>query len=240
MRSGMWRAVILGAALLLASCAVSRAGEHIPDEAVAQRVASLLGTEFSPERIAVTVLDSRLYAEMTGAVISDIRIDSMKIEAITSNRDVVLSGDAEALASLIGYSKGEMIMLEKDVNDYFAKNESGGFSKLVFDFLPGSFKAEGLFSADFLFKLRIRLAATGTLGLASDGINLSDTAIFIEGVKQPNFITEQIVSGINPLIAWSDIPFKVEFKSVDIEDTRAVMSGGPKKFRGGSTAVWEK
>ncbi|GHV27366.1 hypothetical protein FACS1894167_02260 [Synergistales bacterium] len=240
MKNRIWYAVILAVVMLSASCAPLRAGEHISDEVVARKVASLLGKEFTPERITVTVLDSRLYAEMTGGVISDIRIDSMKIEALISNRESVLSDDAEALASLIGYSKGEMVMLEKDVNEYFAKNESGGFSKLVFDFLPGSFKAEGLFSADFLFKLRIRLAANGTLGLASDGINLSGVAIFIEGVKQPSFITEQIVSGVNPLIAWRDIPFKVEFKTVTIEDTRAVMSGNPKKFPGGSTAVWKK
>lgn len=92
---------------------------------------SLLGEKFTPESVSVTVKDSYAFAEMKGGVISKIRMDTMKLDAILINRDKPLSDDVKSLSSLIGYSKGELVLLEKDVNDYFKKNTSSGFSNLV-------------------------------------------------------------------------------------------------------------
>ena len=159
--------------------------ENCFDSVVANHVADLLYDKFKPEGLFVTVRDSRAYAEMKGAVISDIRIDTMRLDALLVNLDKPLVNDVDSLASLIGFSRGELVLAEKDVNDFFKKNDTKGFSKLVFDFTPKGFLAKGIFSADFIVTFRIRLAATGFLALKSDGVHLDKTSIFVENIKQP-------------------------------------------------------
>ncbi len=210
------------------------------DMEMATHMAKLLGEEFKPDSVTVTVRDSAAYAEMKGAVVSKIRIDTMRLEALLTGRDKPLTNDARALASLIGYSRGEIVLTEKDVNAYFAGNDIRGFSNLKFDFTPKGFRADGLFSADFIVKFRIRLAATGVLALKSDGVYLDKVAIYVENMKQPEILTNQIISRVNPLLEWSDIPFKVEFKKISMDDDAARMTGNPKKFEDGSTATWKK
>jgi hypothetical protein len=189
--------------------------------------------------VTVTVRESRAFAEMRGAVLSRIRIDTMRLDALLTNLDQPLSEDAESLASLIGYSRGEIVLLERDVNDYFSANDTRGFSNLVFNFKPGGFRAEGIFSATFLFTIRIRLAAAGILSLGSDGVYLDDVNIYTEGVKQPDMLTNQVLSRVNPLIEWSSIPFKVQFREISMDDDAARMTGYPKPLEG-AAYIWEK
>lgn len=210
------------------------------DREMAAHMAKLLGGEFSPDDVTVTVKDSHAYAEMKGAVVSGIRIDTMRLEALITGREKPLVDDVDALASLIGYSRGEIILAEKDVNAYFAVNEQSGFSNLAFDFTPKGFRAAGMFSADFIIKLRIRLAAEGVLALKSNGVYLDKVSIFVEKVRQPAALTNRIVARVNPLIEWSSIPFKVEFRKITMDETAASMTGNPRKFEGGSAASWKK
>lgn len=210
------------------------------DAAIAEHIAMLLGRQFEPELLSVSVLESRAYAEMRGIVLSGIRLDTMRLDALITNQDQPLVDDVDSLTTLIGYSRGELILLEKDVNAYFDNNDTRGFSGLVFDFAPTGFRADGVFTADFLFTLRIRLAATGILGLKSDGVYLEDVAIYVEKLRQPAALTNQIVSRVNPLLEWGDIPFKVEFDEVTMDDEAARMTGHPRPLEGGSTAVWRE
>jgi hypothetical protein len=230
--------VVLTMVLLCAFAAAGPCAASGLDGSMSRRIASLLGEEFSPESLSVTVRESRAYAEMRGVVLSGIRIDTMKLDALLTGGERALSADIDSLAGLIGYSRGEMILLEKDVNAYFDNNDTRGFSKLKFDFTPQGFKANGLFSADFIFHLRIRLAAAGVLDLESDGLYLQDVTIHVEKIKQPAALTDKIVARINPLIKWSDIPFKVEFRRVTMSDDAAMMTGDPQQLEGGSRTVW--
>ncbi|MDR3255063.1 MAG: DUF2993 domain-containing protein [Synergistaceae bacterium] len=237
--------LLLFALVVFCAAALSGAAQaEVADENMANRIASLLGGRFSPESLEVTVSHSRAYAEMRGVILSGIRIDSMRLDALLTKADETLSSDelvsdANSLASLIGYSKGEIVLLEKDVNSYFEHNNTKGFSKLAFDFKPQGFRADGVFSADFLFTLRIRLAAEGVLGLQSGGLYLDDVSIYVEKLKQPAALTNQIVNRVNPLLKWSDIPFKVEFKTVTMDDESAILTGVPQRIDGGFKAVWK-
>jgi hypothetical protein len=232
--------VTIFAALVLFSLSFvfHSASAEASDQKMAERIASLLGEKFSPESLVVTVKESRAFAEMTGAVLSGIRIDVMRLDALLAGGDALAVEDVDSLASLIGYSKGEIVLLEKDVNSYFDNNDTKGFSNLKFDFTPGGFKADGIFSADFIFRLRIQLSAKGVLALESDGLYLDGVSIYVEKVKQPSALTNQIVSRVNPLLEWSDIPFKVEFKTVTMDDDAAVMTGNPQKIENGGRASW--
>ena len=215
---------------------VSAAAEPT-DLEMATHIANLLGEKFAPESVVVTVHGSRAYAEMKGAVLSKIRIDTMKLDALITNRDQPLSDDVDALANLIGYSRGEIILLESDVNAYFDSNDTKGFSGLKFDFSPKGFRADGVFSFSLLVTMRIRLAAEGVLALGADGVYLDQVKIFAENMKQPDLLTNQVLQRVNPLIEWSDIPFKVEFKAVAMDNEKAVMTGYPEAVEG-ETYTW--
>jgi hypothetical protein len=226
--------------LLLALIFLPSPSPASPDDGeLAERIADLLGARFSPEYLSVTVKDSSAYAEMMGAVLSKIRIDTMKLDAMLISSDIPSEGGVKSLSSLIGYSRGELVLLERDVNSYFDNNDTKGFSNLVFDFKPDGFTAKGIFSASFIFSIRIRLSAKGVLALRSDGVYLENVDIFVENIKQPETLTKQILSRINPLIEWSDIPFKVEFKTISMSEDSAVMTGYPTSMDGGAVAVWE-
>lgn len=210
------------------------------DAEVAAHIARLLGEEFRPEIITVRVKESLAYAEMKGATMSRIRVDTMRLEALLTNRDQALEDDVDSLSKLIGFSRGEMVLLERDVNAYFTGHEKRGFSDLTFDFKPEGFRAEGIFSATFLFTIKIRLAATGVLSLGSDGVYLDKLKVFTENIEQPEVLTNQILARVNPLIEWTQIPFKVEFKEIGMDDEGARMTGRPNNFEGGSVAVWQR
>lgn len=209
------------------------------DLEMAEDITQLLAKKFNPESVNVIVLGSHAYAEMKGAVISRIRVDTIRLDALLNSTPKV-TGDVKDLAQYIALSKGELVLLEKDVNDYFAKNEKKGFKNLKFDFIPEGFTAAGLYSGTFIININIRLNAKGTLALRPEGIDLDKVSIYVEGVKQPSALTNHIVNKINPLLEFKEIPFPVTFKKITISDTKALLTGFPKPFEGGSKASYER
>jgi hypothetical protein len=225
--------VSLGVAAERAECAALTNGE------MARILAQKLGAEFAPEYLLVKVLDSHAYAEAKGVYLSGVRVDTLRIEAILTSNDAPEDDDVKALASLIGYSRGEVVLRAEDINKYFEKYETRGFSNLVVNFSPAGFRVEGIFTTSLLFTLRVRLSATGNFALKPDGVYIDDAAIYIEKHKQPEFIKNQALKRANPLITWSEIPFKIVFKGIGMTDSSAIMTGNPRDFDGGETAVWE-
>ena len=212
--------------------------EALSDSDMALKLAGKLGAEFAPESMFVRVDGIRAFAEARGIYLSGVRIDRLQIEAILTDSDVPEGGDVGSLASIIGYSWGEVELLASDINDYFSAHETRGFSGLAVRFNPGGFAAEGVFTKSLLFTFRIKLAATGKLGLRPDGVYIEEPAIYVENLRQPGFLVSEIMERANPLIKWSDIPFKVVFRDINVTDHSAVMTGGPRCFSSGAEAVW--
>ena len=237
-RRTLFLSVLLLLCSLLAPLPEAEAG---PDpKALAEEIARELGKKFRPDQLTVTTDGSTAYVEARGAWIDKIRIDSLRLEATLKPERTPVSGDADALAGLIASSVGELTLLEKDVNGYFAKNEESGFTGLHFDFTPSGFQAKGVYSATFLFTFRIRLAATGVLALRPEGIILDQVAMFVEGLKQPDSFTARVVSSVNPLLEFRDIPFPVTFKRLTMTEAEVTLTGGPKRLDQGATAVWKR
>ncbi|MDR3076130.1 MAG: hypothetical protein LBU26_02415 [Synergistaceae bacterium] len=212
--------------------------EALSDAEMALKLTQKLGSEFEPESMSVRVAGSRAFAEARGIFLSGVRIDRLQIEAILSGSDVPEDGNVESLASLIGYSWGEIELLASDINEYFKSNEARGFTDLSVRFSPGGFRAAGVFTKSLLFTFRIRLSATGNFGLRPDGVYIEDPNVYIENLRQPGFLVNEMIERANPLIEWSEIPFKVVFKEIKMTDYSAVMTGGPREFSGGAVAVW--
>lgn len=210
----------------------------------ARDIGELLVELFTPESIEVTVSDGENFAwiEATGAVIDKMRVENLKLRAMIKNSDEPIDKkDGRALAKLILMSRGELTLLEKDVNKLFqGEIETKGFSNLVFDFEPTGFKAEGLFTATFIFTIRIRLRALGTLALQDDGIYIENVKIYTEGVQQPDGLVSMITGRINPLLSFSKIPFPIEFKKLEMTEDAVILTGYPEPFKGGKTWIWHK
>lgn len=215
------------------------------DAGRAREMGEMLVKLFAPETIAVTISEGGNFAwvEAKGAIIDKMRIEDLKLRAMIKNTDEPIdTSDSYALAKLIMMSKGELTLLEKDVNNIFQKDgiETKGFSHLAFDFKPKGFTAEGMFTAKFLFTIKIRLRAQGVLVLETDGIYIDDMAIFTEGVPTPDGLLKMVSDRINPLLSFSKIPFPVEFKDIKMTDTAVILTGYPDKFKGGTTWTWKK
>ena len=236
------KALICALAMAIIPAAQSFAGER--EMAAAREIGSLLREELSPERVEVIVADDgkRAWIECAGAVISGIRIESMKLDAELAELPAnIQDGDME-LSHRITSSRGEIVLRERDVNDYFASGKStGGFSELRFKFSPQGYSAEGKFEADVvIIKINLDLKAKGRLGLKQDGVYLEDTVIYAEGIKQPENITELVTGRVNPLLPFAKIPFPVSFSIMTMKNGEALLTGEPKKIDVGSVWRWNR
>jgi hypothetical protein len=229
--------MIIAAAVFLPATFVPSECLGLTDLEMASALAEKLGDEFSPESLSVKALGNRAYVEAGGVSLSGVRVDTLKIEAMLTSSEVP-EGDAESLASIISYSWGEVTLLASDVNDYFRENESRGFSNLKVVFSPDGFRVSGVFTTSLLFTFRIMLSASGKFGLRPDGVYIEDAAVYIQNVRQPGFLVKEVMSRANPLLEWSEIPFRIVFRNIAMTERSATMSGAPRDFDGGVSVVW--
>ncbi|MCF0248106.1 MAG: LmeA family phospholipid-binding protein [Synergistes sp.] len=228
---------IICSVLLLTAAMPAFAGEA--EKKAAEIIGTNLVTLLSPETIEVTVADNgkNAWIECIGADLSGVRIDSMKLNADLTSLPKDDSASAEELSKYITSSRGEIRLLESDVNNYFASGKSSGnFSDLKFDFKPAGYYASGKFSANLVFiNVDLDLEANGKLGLHPDGVYLEKTEITTQGMKQPDNIVSLVTNSVNPLLSFEKIPFPVTFKRLEMKDKEVMLTGEPKKLSGGNT-----
>lgn len=240
----MKKSICSFAALCVLFCSFTAGAEAAGEAQKAREMGQRLVELFTPESISVTISAGGGFAwvEAKGAVIDKIRVEDLKLRAMIKNDGEKFDmNDKDALAKQILMSRGELTLLEKDVNKLFSGDiETKGFSNLVFDFKPDGFTAQGVFTAQFLFTIRIRLRAQGHLALQPDGIYIEDVRIYTEGVQTPDGLVKMVTDRINPLLSFAKIPFPTEFKTVTMTDNAAILTGNPEKFEGGQTWRWKK
>ncbi|MCD8162156.1 MAG: DUF2993 domain-containing protein [Synergistaceae bacterium] len=237
------KALICVLALAIIPAAQSFAGER--ETEAAREIGTLVREQLSPERIEVTVADGGKLAwiECAGAMISGIRIESMKLAVELAELPAnIQDGGGMELSNRITSSRGEIVLRERDVNDYFASGKSTWcFSELRFKFYPQGYSADGKFEADVvIIKINLDLKAEGKLGLKQDGVYLEDTVIYAQGIKQPENITELVTGRVNPLLPFAKIPFPVSFSRMTMKKGEALLTGEPKKIDGGNVWRWNR
>ncbi|MEG1798761.1 MAG: DUF2993 domain-containing protein [Synergistaceae bacterium] len=212
---------------------------------VEEMVGKLLVREFAPDSIYVQATNggSFLYAKASGIVLEGVRIDNISISAMMKG----MPGEAQTrdkygLSDMIYMSRGEIVLLTKDINDYFMKTMDTvkGFKNLKCVFSKDGFKISGVYTAKFIFTFNIRLSATGKLGIKEDGLHLVDTSFFIDGVRQPDMITKRLLAEINPLIKRKKIPFPVRLDEVKMSSDKIIITGQPRPLDSGSTWKYTK
>lgn len=237
----LWRGNFVIAAIFTAVlfCAVpSLAAE----ERVEETVGKLLVREFNPESIFVQATNggSFLYAKATGVVLEGVRIESISISAMMKGLpDKSHTQDKYGLADMIYMSRGEIVLLTKDVNDYFKRtmDDIKGFKNLQCVFGKDGFKISGVYTAKFIFTFNIKLSAIGQLGIKEDGLHVVDTNFYIDGVRQPEMLTKRLLQEINPLIKKKKIPFPITFKEINMNSERVSITGNPQPLTSGS--IWK-
>lgn len=213
------------------------------DVRIEEKVGKLLVKEFDPERITVQATEggSFLYARATGIVIEGVRIESVSLYAMMKEPPVNIEEDKDhkyKLADLIHYSRGEVVLLEKDFTDYTSKEieDIKGFKNLECDFSKNGIRVSGSYVATFLFTFNIRMEVLSKLAFDDRGLYLTDTTLYVAGVKQPEYITSKLIDHINPLIERDKIPFPVRITEINFAEDRIVITGNPKPLKDAN--VW--
>lgn len=208
-----------------------------------ETIGESLVAEFSPDAVLVKVKNHNAWIEINGGIIDGIRIENMKLLAIlheVSDQKLGINS-LSSLAQMIKSSKGEVILTEKDINKYFNENKNpDGFSDLHFDFKKEGFSASGRFRTKIIVNLELPISAKGQLRLYKEGVYLKNTVITVEGITQPDMLTNIILSKINPLLEFKEIPFSITFEKIIMTEEAAIMTGILKEFMGGKIWKWEK
>lgn len=209
---------------------------------IEEEVGKLLVKEFNPEKLTVQATEggSFLYAKATGITIEGVRIDSVSLYAMMKEPPKDISQeDKYKLADLIYFSRGEVVILEKDLEDYTGKEieDIKGFKDLKCDFSREGIKLSGVYTATFLFTFNVRLEATSKIKFDDKGLYLTDTTLYVSGIKQPQYMTSQLLERINPLIAKNKIPFPVRITDIIFLDDKIVITGNPKPLKDAN--IWK-
>ena len=241
MKKAALSVLLLSFALLSLVCP----GEAYDESELAAAMGNSLIAVFRPEKATVRIREKapEAWIEIDGGKIDGIKIEKMRLLAELKPGQAVTSSESEAsrLAAMIRDSAGEVVLAEKDINEYFKKNENtDGFSDLVFDFGKDGFTAAGKFRTRIIVDLDLPISAKGILALRSEAVYLENTVIKVEGMNQPEFLTNMILSRINPLIEFKDIPFPVTFEKVIMTERSVILTGKPKEFKEGKSWHWEK
>ena len=229
---------------LLLTAGSARASEA--EKKIAADIGRLIVDQFHPEAVELTVSSggSFVYAEAAGCVIENMRVDQIAIEAMLKDVPPQISIEKKYdLSDRIYFSKGKIILLEKDVNSYFVHHfdDIKGFTQLKCDFSPSGFTASGNYHAKFILNFNFKLKATGTVRLRSDGIFIEDAAFFIDGARQNDYLAKKILEQVNPLLDFKeDIPFPVQFKNLVMTDTQVTANGYPKRSFSGENWSYKK
>ncbi|MEG1641493.1 MAG: hypothetical protein RR272_00125 [Synergistaceae bacterium] len=202
----------------------------------AEKLGQTLNAIFTPDDIKVTINGKYAWIETVGAKIDHIRIEKIIFKAkLKDELDKLLQDKPE---DAIEFAEGELILLEKDVNNYFIKEDVKDFKDLSFDFTKDGFKGKGAYMGDFTLGLKVNIGTTGNLALEKDGIYFRNTDLYIVNVKQPREISSLIINKINPLLNFKDIPFPVKFKELKMTEEAIILTSFPQKIVNGAT--WQK
>ncbi len=241
MKRFSWVLIITALSLLFTVniCTASNGSE------VAETIGTSIVSAFDPEKVEVSIKNktNEAWIEIDGGTIDGIKIKKFRLKAQlkTGTLPNLAGDDPKWLAEMIEKSVGEVTLSEKDVNEYFKKNkDADGFSDMRFDFRKEGFTAAGKFKTSIIVEVELPITAKGILSLNNDAVYMEKTVITVEGLNQPDFLTDMILSKINPLLEFKDIPFPVTFKEVLMTENEAIMTGNPIEFKGENIWLWKK
>jgi hypothetical protein len=182
----------------------------------------------------------RIYLDLTGCEMDEVRIDSLKIEAceVTFTPPGTWDEKGPDIEDMLTV-KAVARILEEDVNRALLVKQFGDddehWHDLSLDFRNGGIYARGYYLAEFIFRLDILLEIEGRFDIRQgQEIWLDDYTIRVNRVDVPDGLAERAVSRIQPIIDLGEFPFPLRLDRIIQEEDQITIRSRlePEPFEG--------
>lgn len=203
--------------------------------------------EFAPEKMTMIIDEEpdpagyvrEIYMDITGCLIGGVRMDSLKVKAVGVQMNLPEEWgekglDVREILNVHAFAK----ILEKDLNDNLLSKEFGDddhWNNLQVDMRPEGIYARGNYLVTMLFRLNILIEIFSRFKIVdSQQVWLDDYTLRVNRVDVPQFITDQAVEKIQPLLDLRKFIFPLKLNSIQYgEDSLTITSRVlPEPFEG--------
>ncbi len=204
--------------------------------------------KFQPESMIMTLDEEpddggnlrRIFIDVTGAHIDEMRIDHIAVEALDTDFTPVsdwAENGVEVRQMLRAYT--DATLLEKDINDVVQKKTFGKdddhWQHISIDFRNGGIHAQGNYVARFLFTFDILIEIDGVLDIVNrEEIWIDDYILRVNRRDVPQWLTEKAIGKIQPILDLGKFVFPLRLYSIEQSDDRVHLTSRvlPKPFEG--------
>jgi len=204
-------------------------------------------SEFAPERMTMIVDEEPdntgyvrdIYLDIAGCVIGGVRMDSLRVRAMGVQMNPPGEWekkglDAREILSVHAFAR----ILEKDLNDNLLSKEFGGddhWSNLQVDMRPDGIYARGNYLVTVIFRLNILIEIFSRFKIVDmQQVWLHDYTLKVNRVDVPQFITDQAVEQIQPLLDLRKFVFPLKLHSIEYDEYSLTITSRvlPEAFQG--------
>lgn len=261
-RGHSWNVVVLGAVLLCSAVAGGPApGEAlswdvmtgvVSGDAPSRTLLRYLVDRLEPEGVDV-VLDAEpdaqgrighLYIDLQGPRLGGVRVERFRVEALDVLFNAVEAWNApgedpiEVRSALQTYA--EAVLLERDINDDLFRKQVGeddaNWKNLRLDFSPEGIYARGNYHVEWGLSFNILIELSGKLAVRSGReIWLEDYTFRVNRMGVPDWLAEQAVGKLQPILDLGRFFFPVRLKTLTLSEEQAYLASPvlPQPFEGG-------
>lgn len=204
--------------------------------------------KFQPESMTM-ILDEepddeghlrRVFIDVRGANVDEMRIDHISVEALDTLFTPVADWEengVEVREMLMAYS--DATLLEKDINEVIQKKTFGNgddhWKRLSIDFHDGGIHAEGNYVATFIFTFNILIEIDGVLNIVNQKeIWIEDYTLRVNKRNVPEGLTDKAISKIQPILDLGKFVFPLRLHRIEQTEDRVTMESRihPQTFEG--------
>lgn len=204
-------------------------------------------SEFSPERMTMIIDEEPdaagyvrdIYLDISGCVIGGVRMDSLRVRAMGVQMNPPAEWqekglDAREILNVHAFAR----ILEKDLNDNLLSKEFGEddhWKNLQVDMRPDGIYARGNYLVTVLFRLNILIEIFSRFKIVEmQQVWLHDYTLRVNRVDVPQFITDQAVEQIQPLLDLRKFIFPLKLHSIEYDEDCLTITSRvlPEAFQG--------
>lgn len=202
------------------------------------RLLAFYVNRFTPEELTLTIdgepdASGRyrdLYMDLTGVMIEGVRLDKLTFRMLDVQFNAPenwASGDVECRSALRIYAYGRI--LQDDINRSLEARtfgEDDHWRHVAMTIAPEGLKGRGYYMAKVLFvTLDILIEIDSGLKIVGNKeLWLKDPQVKINRLDLPDYITNQALSQIQPLLDLNRFPLPMSLHKVELEEGRAILS----------------
>ena len=204
-------------------------------------------SEFTPERMTMIIDEEPddtgyvrdIYLDISGCVIGGVRMDSLRVRAMGVQMNPPGEWETKGLdAGEILHVHAFARILEKDLNDNLLSKEFGDddhWNNLQVDMRPDGIYARGNYLVTVIFRLNILIEIFSRFKIVDmQQVWLHDYTLKVNRVDVPQFITDQAVEQIQPLLDLRKFVFPLKLHSIEYDEDSLTITSRvlPEAFQG--------